>query len=85
VLAQEQEEEVMVTSFALRDKTEAQIAAPPAAAPRIAPRPSDTLRRRNRILALMLAMVSASVFVMVLCLILMFHYLQAHHVVPAWI
>jgi len=32
----------------------------------------------------MLATVAGSVFVLVFCLVVMFHYLQAHHVALAW-
>ena len=78
-------EEVAVTGFALRDKTELKAAAPSDAVPQSGPQVANTLRRRNRILALMLATVAGSIFVLVLCLVVMFHYLQAHHVVPAWI
>lgn len=74
-----------MTGFALSDKTEPKAAAPSGAVPRSGPRVAGTLRRRNRLLALMLATVAGSVFVLVLCLVVMFHYLQAHHVVPAWI
>jgi len=74
-----------VTSFAFPDETNMQASAPSAAVPRSAERAAAMLRRRNRLLALTLAVVAGSVFALVLCLVVMFHYLQAHHVVPTWI
>src|SRR5690348_3700929 len=47
-----------VTSFALPDKTNMQVSAPPAAVPRSAERAAAMLCRRNRLLALTLAVVA---------------------------
>jgi len=75
---------VAVTGFALRDKTELKADTPSGPGPRSGPQGASTLRQRNRLLALTLATVAGSVFALVFGLVVMFHYLQAHHVALAW-